>query len=193
MNNAERMTQMKNALATLLILFIGAQSLQAQIARGGGGNRVAVQNRSTRTNTNRSANANRNYNNNANVNRNYNTNANVNRNYNVNSNVNVNRNVNVHGGYYGGCCYYQDNDWNWGSFAAGAAVGVATTAVVSAATRPETTTVVTAPAVGSVVGALPGSCATVGAGGAVIYNCNSIYYRPYYQGTTLVYQVVTYP
>jgi hypothetical protein len=105
--------------------------------------------------------------------------------------VNVNRNVNVHGGYYGGCCYHQDDDWNWGSFAAGAAVGVATTAAVSAATRPSTT-VVAAP-VGSVVSTLPGSCATVSSGGAVIYNCNSVFYRPYYQGTTLVYQVVTYP
>ena len=65
-----------------------------------------------------------------------NRNANVNRNVNVNQNVNVNRNVNVHGGYYGGgCCYYHD-DPNWGAFAAGAAVGVATTAVVAAATRP---------------------------------------------------------
>jgi outer membrane usher protein FimD/PapC len=133
---------------------------------------------------------NRNRNQNVNVNRN----ANVNRNVNVNNNVNVNRNVNVHGGYNGGgCCYYHD-DPNWGAFAAGAAVGVATTAVVAAATRPkETTVVVQAPPVGSAVGVLPGGCSTVSAGGAVIYNCNSVYYRPFYQGTSLVYQVVTYP
>lgn len=27
----------------------------------------------------------------------------------------------------------------------------------------------------------------------MIYHCSSIYDRPYYQGTTLAYQVVTYP
>jgi hypothetical protein len=126
----------------------------------------------------------------ANVNRN----TNVNRNVNVNNNVNVNRNVNVHGGYYGGgCCYYHD-DPNWGAFAAGAAIGVATTAAVAAATSHKTTTVVVqAPPVGSTVGVLPGSCSTVSAPGTVIYSCNNIYYRPFYQGTSLVYQVVTYP
>lgn len=33
----------------------------------------------------------------------------------------------------------------------------------------------------------------VSSAGAVIYHCSSVYYRPYCQGTTLVYQVVTYP
>jgi hypothetical protein len=33
----------------------------------------------------------------------------------------------------------------------------------------------------------------VSAGGAVIYSCDNVYYRPFYQGTSLVYQVVTYP
>jgi outer membrane usher protein FimD/PapC len=150
----------------------------AQVGRRGGGQRAVVQNRST------------------NVNRNYNTN--VNRNVNVNQNINVNRNVNVNTNYHGGCynCgYYHDNSWNWGSFAAGAAVGVATTAVVAAATRPasSTTVVVQAPALGTVIPTLPGGCATVASGGAVIYNCSNVYYRPYYQGTQLVYQVVTYP
>src|ERR1700748_1784024 len=108
----------------------------AQMGRRGGGARPAVQNRSV------------NHTNNANVNRNYNNNANVNRNTNVNQNVNVNRNVNVNvnNNYHGGGCYncggyYHDNDWNWGSFAAGAAVGVATTAVVAAATAPSSTNV----------------------------------------------------
>lgn len=35
----------------------------------------------------------------------------------------------------------------------------------------------------------PAKCAP----GAVVYNCSHVYYHPYYQGTTLVYQVVTYP
>lgn len=162
----------------------------AQMGRHGGGQRANVQNRSAGNNVNRS--------NNANVNRNYNNNTNVNRNVNVNQNVNVNRNVNVNTNVHGGCynCggYYHDNDWNWGSFAAGAAVGVATTAAVAAATRPATTTVVVAaPAVGTVVQALPGGCASINSGDAMVYSCNNVYYRPYYQGTALVYQVVTYP
>jgi len=180
--------KMKRILAWVLIPMVAAQPLSARIERGGGSaNRVAVQNRSA--NVNNTANVNRNANLNQNVN--------VNRNVNVNQNVNVNRNVNVdvHGGYYGGCCYHEDPDW--GAFAAGAAVGVATTAAVAAATRPSTTTttVVTAPAipVGSIVPTLPGGCTTVASGSAVIYQCSSVYYRPYYQGSSLVYQVVTYP
>jgi hypothetical protein len=166
---------MKPYVALALCACLIPSSAVAQVGRHGGGQRAVVQNRSS------------------NVNRN--SNANVNRNVNVNQNVNVNRNVNVnvHGGCYN-CGYNHDNGWNWGSFAAGAAVGVATTAVVAAATRPPSTTVVVAaPAIGTVIPTLPGSCATVAAGGAMIYNCSNVYYRPYYQGTQLVYQVVTYP
>jgi hypothetical protein len=164
---------MKHYIALVICACLFPSSAFAQVGRRGGGQRAVVQNRS------------------ANVNRN----TNVNRNVNVNQNVNVNRNVNVnvHGGCYN-CGYYHDNNWNWGSFAAGAAVGVATTAVVAAATRPSSTTVVvSAPAVGTVIGTLPGACETVATGGAVIYHCSNAYYRPYYQGTQLVYQVVTYP
>jgi hypothetical protein len=107
--------------------------------------------------------------------------------------TNSESNHGVHGGC-NNCGYYHDDSSNWGSFAAGAAVGVATTAVVAAATRPPSTTVVVqAPAVGTVIPTLPGGCATVAASGAVIYHCSNVYYRPYYQGTQLVYQVVTYP
>ena len=172
---------MKRAFVSFLVPLLCTYTLDARVVRDRGGSQVAVQNRS--------ANVNRN----ANLNQTYNRNVNVNQNVNVNRNVNVNNNVNVHGGYYGGCCYHADNDWNWGSFAAGAAVGVATTAAVAAATRPSTTTVVAMPAVGSVITALPGGCSTVATGGAVTYHCSNIYYRPYYQGTSLVYQVVTYP
>jgi hypothetical protein len=165
---------MKTALICALAFGICALPAESQIARGGRSSQVAVQNRSVNRN-------------NVNVNRNNNANVNRNVNVNQNTNVNVNRNVNVHGG----CCYYQDNSWNWGSFAAGAAAGAVTTAAVASATRP--TTVVAVPAVGSVVTTLPGGCGTVNMGGAMIYHCSSVYYRPYYQGTTLVYQVVTYP
>jgi hypothetical protein len=164
---------MRKFMALALCTCLMPSSVLAQVGRHGGGQRAVVQNRSS------------------NVNRNYN--ANVNRNVNVNQNINVNRNVDVHGGCYN-CGYYHDGSWNAGSFAAGAAIGVATTAVVAAATRPSSTTVVVqAPAVGTVIPTLPGGCATVAAGGSVIYQCSNVYYRPYYQGTQLVYQVVTYP
>jgi len=162
------------ALCTCLI----HSSASAQVGRHGGGQRVNVQNRS------------------ANVNRNFSNNTNINRNVNVNQNVNVNRNVNVdvHGGCYN-CGYHNDNNWNWGSFAAGAAVGAVTTAAVASAAHSSsnTTVVVQAPAVGAVIPALPGGCTTIASGGAMIYQCSNVYYRPYYQGTQLVYQVVTYP
>jgi hypothetical protein len=185
---------MKLYLTSVLCFSMVCSNAVAQMERRGGGTHVNMQNRSAPSQSynnaaNRSVNNNRNTNNNANVNRNYNSNVNVNRNV----------NVNVNNSYHGGGCYncggyYHDDGWNWGSFAAGAAVGVATTAAVAAATRPETqTVVVTAPAVGSVVTGLPGGCAAVGAGGTTIYNCSNVYYRPYYQGTSLVYQVVTYP
>jgi hypothetical protein len=186
------------------------QNRSANTANANRGANANTANRSANANTaNRSANANtananrnvnnnanRNVNNNANVNRNanVNNNANVNRNVNVNQNVNVNRNVNVNtngGGCYN-CGYDHDNDWNWGSFAVGAAVGVATTAAVSAASQPSTTVVVAPPAVGTMVTTLPGGCATIDNGGP-LYNCSNVYYRPYSQGTSLVYQVVTYP
>jgi hypothetical protein len=113
----------------------------------------------------------------------------------VNRNVNVN--TNSHSGCYNcGGAYYHDDGYNWGAFAAGAAVAATTTAVVAAATRPaptNTTVVVQAPAVGTMVPALPGTCQTINTGNAMVYNCSNVYYRPYYQGTTLVYQVVTYP
>src|SRR5580704_19352899 len=121
---------MKHYIALAICACLFPSSAFAQVGRRGGGQRAVVQNRS------------------ANVSRN----TNVNRNVNVNQNVNVNRNVNVnvHGGCYN-CGYYHDNNWNWGSFAAGAAVGVATTAVVAAATRPSQTVVVAAPVVGTMV------------------------------------------
>jgi len=164
---------MRHYVTLALCASLVASSAEAQLGRRGAGTRVNVQNRS------------------ANVNRNYN--ANVNRNANVNVNRNVN--VNVHGGGCYNCGgYNHDNNWNWGSFAAGAAVGVATTAIVASATRPaQTTVVVASPAVGTMVPTLPGGCATMNTGTAVVYQCSNVYYRPYYQGTSLVYQVVTYP
>jgi hypothetical protein len=166
------MISIKRKLWATTISMCLLSSIQAIPPYRGGG-RVAVGNR------------------NVNVNRNANVNQNVNVNRNVN--VNVNRNVNVHGGYYGPT-YYHD-DYNWGAFAAGAAVGVATTAVVAAATRPSTTVVVAPPppAIGTVIGVLPTGCAAVAVPGSVVYNCSNVYYSPFYQGTVLSYRVVKYP
>jgi hypothetical protein len=101
--------------------------------------------------------------------------------------------VDVHRGYVGGgAVVVHDNDWNWGTFAAGAAAGAVTSAAVAAAARPSTV-VVTPPAIGTVVSALPTGCAAVEAQGVAVYNCGNIYYRPVYQGSALVYQVVPYP
>lgn len=172
--------KLKRLTTSFLILASMAPAAVARTGSYGHQNRVNVQNRSVDRNEN--------------LNRNTNVNRNVNENINVNRDIDVNRNVNVN--VHGGCCYgggyYYDNDWNWGSFAAGAAVGAVTTGVVAAATRPDTV-VVAAPAMGTIVNTLPGACGTVMANGVMIYNCNNVYYRPYYQGPTLVYQVVPYP
>ena len=71
-------------------------------------------------------------------------------------NRNVHENTNVHGG----CYHCNDNSWKWGSFAAGAAIGVSTKVDGAAATRPSTTAVA-APAAGRFVTALLGSCSMV--------------------------------
>ncbi|HZD93666.1 MAG TPA: hypothetical protein VE133_05385, partial [Candidatus Sulfotelmatobacter sp.] len=88
-------------------------------------------------------------------------------NVNVNSNVSVNRQLNVHGSE--GAVVVEDNSWNWESFAAGAVTG----AGVGAAANASTSTVVATPAVGTVVTALPGSCATMPATGGIIYKCDN--------------------
>ena len=186
---------MRRYLAFALCASLFTTTAFAQMGRHGGGPRPQVQNRTTGQTINRNnTNINNNYNNNVRNNTNINNNTNVNRNINVNQNVNVNRNVNVNGGCYNCGGYYHDNNWNGGSFAAGVAVGAVTTAAVAAATRPvNQTVVVSTPAVGSVINVLPGGCTIISTGGGTIYHCNSVYYRPFYQGTTLVYSVVTYP
>jgi hypothetical protein len=153
----------------LLFVFL-VQSLRAGVARVGNSSQVALQQRTT----NRVANVN--------------STINVNQSVNVNRNLNMNNNVYVHGGYYGCCCCYTGSSWNWESFAAGAAVGGVGTA--AAASRGEGGA---APATRTVVPTLPGRCSSVSSGGTVIYHCGSVCYRPFYQGATLVYQVVTYP
>ena len=95
---------------------------------------------------------------------------NINRvNYNnVNVNhVDVNNDWNGWGGYY---------DHPVGAFAAGAAVGA-----------------VTAAAIGSRYYALPAGCGPYPYGGFTYYSCGGNWYKPTYQGDTVVYIVVNKP
>jgi hypothetical protein len=97
----------------------------------------------------------------------------------------IDRDVDIHGGWGGGW-YHDDNDWGWGSFAAGAAIGAVGAAVVD-----DDDTVVIMPSTGGYVAALPSNCeVTTGGGGPTLYECDGVYYQPTYQGATLMYQVV---
>ena len=83
-----------------------------------------------------------------------------------------------------GCCYGPVHPVARTAAVVGAvAVG---TAIATSAAQPATVTTV---AVGTIVPALPGGCATVQINGITYHQCSGVYYRPYYQGTTLVYQV----
>jgi hypothetical protein len=95
--------------------------------------------------------------------------------------VNVSRTAVVHSG----CCY---GGVSPGAAVAGVAVGVAVGAAVGSAAAHSAAPVTTV-AVGTIVPALPGGCTTAAINGVTYYQCSGVYYRPYYQGTTLVYQV----
>src|SRR5262245_60815934 len=191
---------MRNIIVVFIVLLFSGlwlSSAGAAIARGGGGARPQVGNRSvglSQGNIDR-GNFNRNVAGAGSVNRSaaagsVNRSAaagSVNRNVagvsrNVND-VNVNRNVNVHG--WGNNYWVDDNHWNWGSFATGAAAG-ATTAAIGAAAAASA-----APAMGMVVTTLPPTCANVP--GTALYDCAGAYYQPSYEGSNLVYQVVPHP
>ena len=118
---------------------------------------------------------NRNVNRNANRNTNVNRNVSANRNVNRNVNVNVNRNVNVNH------TRYRDVDVHYhgyrpGGFAAGVAVGAATTI-----------------AVGAVVSALPAGCTSVRVNGVYYQQCGTVWYAPRYSGPNVTYVVVNAP
>jgi hypothetical protein len=90
--------------------------------------------------------------------------------------VNINRDVHVD----------VDNDWNgWGgyydhprgAYAAGVVVGAATTAAV----------------MGARYYALPTGCAPYPYSGFTYYSCSNVWYKPTYQGSTVVYVVVAKP
>ena len=196
---------MRKILVVITILLTSGAWLsvaQASIARGGGGARPAVGNRSAgnvnrgsvnrgnvdRGNINRgnAANINR-----GNVNRGNINSANVNRGNinraNVNT-ANINRNVEAHG--WSNNNWVDDNHWGWGSFAGGAAAA-ATGAAVGAAianNHEDNTVVVAPPAAGTVVSTLPAGCPAANTAQAQ-YSCGGAQYQPAYNGSDLVYQV----
>jgi len=191
---------MRRIIAIFTILLISGVWLnvaEASIARGGGGARPAVGNRSVGgagANINRgnfnTGNINRGSVNTSNVDR-----SNINRNSvntNVNrsvNNVNVNRDVDVHG--WGNNYWVDDNHWGWGSFAAGAAVG-ATSAAVGAAAASSHYPVV-APETGVAMTTLPAGCMAVENTEPPVYDCGGAYYQPSYAGSSVVYQGVPQP
>jgi hypothetical protein len=99
-----------------------------------------------------------------------------NRNVNYNRNVNVHRDIDVdvnrhyHGGYYGGCCYYDRPG-------VGAVVAATAAAIV----------------VGTIVSSLPPNCTTIVANGFTYHNCGGTYYQPRYAGGSVTYVVVNRP
>jgi len=81
----------------------------------------------------------------------------------------------------------------WGGVLAGGILGAAAgLALGSAIAGPPV--VVGPPVVGAVVPALPGGCVTVPSyNGSVLYDCGNIYYQPFYEGTSLMFEVVPTP
>ena len=155
-------------------------------ARGGGRHRGATRHNS-RTSVNKNVNRNRNVNHNRNVNRNVNNNrnANINRNVSKNRNVNVNRstnaNVNINRNVNVNHTRHRDVDVHYhgyrsGGFAAGVAVGAATTM-----------------AIGAVVTALPAGSTSVRVNGVYYQQCGTVWYAPRYSGPNVTYVVVNAP
>ena len=194
------MRKITGVLTILLMSSVWLNVAEASIARGGGGARPAVGNRSAgfhganvnRGNVNR-ANVNRGNVNRANVNRGNlnrgNVNAgNVNR-ANINQ-ANINRNADVHG--WGNHYWVDDNHWCWGSFAGGAAAA-ATGAAVGGAVANRNDVEAAAPAPGTVVANLPAGCSAAGNTDQALYNCGGVQYQPAYHGSDLMYQAVGQP
>jgi len=169
----------------LLMSSVWLNVAEASIARGGGGARPSVGNRSAGAH---GANVNRGNLNRANVNRGNVNRANINR-TNINQ-ANINRNADVHG--WGNHTWVDDNHWGWGSFAGGAAAA-ATGAAVGAAVANRNDVETAAPAPGTVVGSLPAGCSAVGSTDQALYNCGGVQYQAAYQGSDLMYQAVGQP
>ena len=79
----------------------------------------------------------------------------------------------------------------WAGAIAGGILGAAAGLAFGATAAP---VIVAPPAVGTVVPVLPGACAAVPTyNGGVLYNCGNIFYQPFYEGTSLMYEIVPGP
>lgn len=94
------------------------------------------------------------------------------------------------------------NGYGWGDNAvAGLVVGTALGAVAVGAAQPETvvveqpvqTIVQQGPAIGTELAALPAGSTATNVGGTLYYQNNNIWYRPYFGGSGVYYQVVQPP
>jgi hypothetical protein len=75
----------------------------------------------------------------------------------------------------------------WGGVIASGLIGAAAGYALGAAAAPPPVVV------GTVVPYLPAGCVTVPSYGGYVYNCGGFYYQPFYQGTSLMYQIVPTP
>ena len=79
----------------------------------------------------------------------------------------------------------------WAGVIAGGILGAAAGLALSHAAAP---VYVAPPVIGTVVPVLPGACATVPTySGGVLYDCGNIFYQPFYEGTSLMFQIVPAP
>lgn len=81
----------------------------------------------------------------------------------------------------------------WAGAIAGGILGAAAGLALGSALAPAPV-VIAPPAMGTVVPVLPGDCVAMPAyNGGVLYNCGNVYYQPFYEGTSLMYEVVPVP
>ena len=82
----------------------------------------------------------------------------------------------------------------WGGVAAAGVLGAIAGFALGNAAQPPAVEQFGPPPIGTVVAAIPYGCETVPTyNGAVLYNCGGIYYQPFYEGVSLMYQVVPAP
>ncbi|HTX38686.1 MAG TPA: hypothetical protein VME43_26855 [Bryobacteraceae bacterium] len=103
--------------------------------------------------------------------------------------------VGGHEAYHGGHAVVIDRRRGpgWAGVIAGGILGAAAGLALGSQLAPAPV-VVAPPVMGTVVPVLPGACATVPAyNGGVLYDCGNIYYQPFYEGTSLMFEVVPAP
>ncbi|PZV18763.1 MAG: hypothetical protein DCF20_01485 [Pseudanabaena sp.] len=130
---------------------------------------------------------------------------------NVNVNVgNVNVNTGWRGGGWNGRGYATPPGWGLAAFATGLVIGAALTTpppyyipIFVGDTRfiysdgvflepSGSSYIVVKPPIGAIVPSIPDGCSTLDIGGVVHYDCSGVIYQPFFQGSDLVYKIVSY-